>query len=511
MSRLQVFVFCMSIQSFLLFGHTKSDSCEVREPHITLGDHFSLEKLPGSQASVDSHVYTVGLTVSNDCDTDDVVVVLRSKEEEASDLEPIRLEKFLKKEVNLDIQGVKYQKKDLFFKIMMSHVKQGYQTWEIRFDGDLVHTVEDIPVKPLKDDDDIRIFSIADFDLTEVAQPTWGQLSKMKTDDYDMILHIGDAGYEIWHEHGKLGDRYYNRSSESARKIPFIFTPGNHENYGEGMLFNYRFRMPNSADVTNSMFDMVYKGTYFMFVNLDWILRFETKQYREHFSRERQMLEWMDSRYQILKKRTDIRWKVFATHRPFECSDPYAADCTTTMLFFAKIYDKVTQMGFHLSLHAHLHSYMRNSLFHRFQKFNWSQIGEVGPLRVVNGHAGTIHYFQTENYIPELQSPIVEAIEVSGPTFLRLQVSTKKIFGNLIRSDTDEVKDKFEIEAKTPVPQEGSRGPQVLVIVLVVVTIAFLALWYRSNQESRVAPKTSQEGYQMVVLDHQDSPKKTGL
>lgn len=489
---------CIFLLLSVLWQPAKTGSCRVSEPHITLGDYFSLEYRPGQVDPEDAHVFTIGFTLTDDCDEDDATVVLRHDDKKDKP-KPLTLKSFRVKKIDIKIDGEDYERKGVFFKINLSHIQDGYETWEIQYDKNLVQTAERIPTRAVSKDEDSRIFAIADFDMTPNADPTWKRLSQMSQKDYDMIFFIGDTSYYIHDDHGEKGDRYFAKSSESARRIPYIITPGNHERYFEGRLFYYRFRMPNAYEDGNSLFDLVYKGTYFMFVNLDWILRYDSKNYAEHQSREREMLAWMESRFQLLQNRNDINWRVFATHRPFECSDPYATDCFLTTLFFRRIADKVAQMGFHISLHAHLHSYLRNKLYQGFEPFEWSQIGKKGPLTIINGHAGTAHFFQSEKNLPELSSPLLEVAEVSGASFFQFDISPKKLKGSLILSDTEEEKDSFVIKAsETTKPQSSDR--MWLVWTLGVTTLILLLFWYKGQTRPEKSSNPDAEGYELVQL-----------
>ena len=311
-----------------------------------------------------------------------------------------------------------------------------------------------------------------------------------------MILHIGDFAYEIFDQGGQFGDQYFARSSKSARRIPYIMTPGNHENYANGTLLNYRFKMPNCADNLNAMFDFVYKGTYFMFVNLDWVLSYQQWKNIEYFSRERKLLEWIDSRSKLFANRKDIKWRIFSTHRPFECTDQTASDCQTNMLFFRRIADKVAQVGFHMSLNAHVHSYIRNKVSLGLQMQPVTKLGKGAYMTVINGHAGTAYYYQTETNKNSLTSPLAEAIDVSGPTFLHLELSSTAIVGKLTRSDNSEVRDTFSITEDQLDPKQPEPASSSTVFVIVIACgLGIAAIWFAIWFNLQRANSSPHKGY----------------
>ena len=469
-SRSQLAAFLLSLAGVLGVVACQSSGCVVAEPHITLGDYFRLEQ----SGPDNNHLYTVGCTVTSECTTLPLLV-LTGKDSRGTSLAEVQINHFEKKDINLNISNSEYKKSGLFFRVTTDQLNQGYSSWELRLNGARVHTQETFPQKARANDDNTRLFIIADMDNTATAEPTWTKLDKIVPTEFDMIMHIGDFAYEIYDNGGKFGDEYFTRSSKSSRRIPFVMTPGNHENYANGTLLNYRFRMPTAPDASNAMYDFVYKGVYFMFVTLDWVLSYEPWTNIEYAARERQLLAWIDSRAKLFNARKDIKWKVFGSHRPFECSDRTASDCQTNMLFFRRIADKVAQVGFHFSINAHIHSYVRNKVSHALEILPMSRIGKGAFMTVINGHAGTAYYYQTEASRASLTGPLVETLDVSGPTFLQLELSSTSIVGKLTRSDNGEVRDTFSItEGGINQKPDSSGSPWLFISVVVVGSIILL-------------------------------------
>ena len=445
----------------------KKQNCSFEAPHITLGDAFSLDS-----TSKTENLYTVSVTTQKSCH-ELPRIILRTSQVATSfeKLPEIDLKPFLKRSINVKIKKVPYQKQTLFYSIDKAHVEAGYKFWEIRQFGDNSSVTKNIQKIPTLagNDKPARLFVIADMDETAAALPTWAKLDQISAEDFDMIIHVGDFAYEIENNHGQLGDSYFNHSSLSGRRIPYIVTGGNHENFAEGNLFNYRFKMPG-ADPENSRYDLVYKGTYYMVINLDWILRYLPFDNLEHLSREIEMLKWMQSREALLQNRTDITWRVFMTHRPFECSDTTCPDCGVNGMFFRRIADQAAKMGMHLMVTGHIHSYMRNKLFHALEERSMADVGKGVFLTVINGHAGTYYFFHNETNRPIHWNGLVDRLDLSGTTYLEITVDHESITGRLIRSDTGSINDIFQLT------QSEINSRLRTLISLILSTVVFCAV-----------------------------------
>lgn len=458
-------------------------NCQIESPFITIGDYFALEDQYKTE-----NVFTVSFTQHSTC-KHVPAVVLRGRTGASNDiLMPIILLPFDSKKVRLKIQGTLYHKKTLFYSIDKMHIAAGYSTWEIRTEkgsGPLEHSVERIPNLALKNVP-TRLFMIADLDEDPIAEPTWKQLDLASPEQFDMIIHVGDFAYDIHHDHGRKGDKYFARASLSGRRIPYMVIAGNHENFAQGKLFNYRFRLP-TADESNAHFDFVYKDNYYMFINIDWILRYSPHNYTEHVSRELKMLKWMQEREEILKNRTDIKWKIFLSHRPFECSDPYCPDCFVNGLIFRKIADQAAKIGFHLMMTAHTHLYARQKLFHGLKEFPMSKVGKGVMLTIINGHAGSSYYFQNETERPLLWSALDDRLDVSGPSFLKLEITDEQINGNLIRSDMNSITDQFQLDKKIINGDLWVNFRSWLAVIVLTIIVVVLSYLVRSTRTEKIS------------------------
>ena len=144
--------------------------------------------------------------------------------------------------------------------------------------------------------------------------------------------------------------------SPITRHLPYIVTPGNHESYAMGQIFNFRFRMPNTPDNDsdqrqNHYYDFVIKNVYYMTINLDYILMLHPVQMPA-------VLAWMETRLIMAGLQDSLTDKVFSTHRPIICNDPiYTADCTINFYLYKPIEDLLVKYNITFVMNGHVHIY----------------------------------------------------------------------------------------------------------------------------------------------------------
>jgi hypothetical protein len=74
-------------------------------------------------------------------------------------------------------------------------------------------------------------------DLAKESDEMQAYISKTLTqrqNDFDFIASNGDFAYEIEDDSGRKGDAYFDFMSKATRLIPYILSPGNHENADKG-------------------------------------------------------------------------------------------------------------------------------------------------------------------------------------------------------------------------------------------------------------------------------------
>jgi hypothetical protein len=472
---------------FLLFASlvtvtVSQNECRVAEPHIALGDKFNLEN------TASDHIFTIGFTMEGICDPSPKVQ-LKTKEGKTKILDP-----HLSNSVDLKIPDennviVSYQKGSSFFKVTESDFAE-YSTWSVTEGTKVFMQPVEFPPRWRESTPNLRMFVVADMDLTPNSVETVKQIEAMSPNDYDIFVHVGDFAYEIEDKGGKKGDEFFAQMSKTTRKVPYLITPGNHELFGNGSLFNYRFRMPNTSGYHNTrknhFFDMVIKGTYFMMVDFDYLIIYE-KQNAENL-----LITWMKERMEILAKRTDINWKVFVSHRPFECSDWTAKDCSMNLFRYRRYQDLLYKNGFHFMLQGHLHTYTRSKPLKALKVMPESMIGSGAMVSIVDGHSGTGHYFCRPDDEERTRSVIMQTVDSSGPSYVVVEVNPDRFQTQMVRADNGERKDTFSIDRASLDDSIGRSRRMwwvkyVVLVIIAVVLGAIVAATYLYQKKQEVS------------------------
>ena len=420
-----------------------SCSCVVEQTHITLGDKYSLEQTDSD------HALTIGF-VTSECKS---MPIVKLHVKDGSDID---LDHFTEKTADYQIidqslpdkRSVTYLKTALFFKVTDGHLAKA-ASWSVYHGGTMVEGPINFPTRFRSTQDSFRIFVVADMDLSKESESTVAKIRDIKDDDYDMFVHVGDYAYEIEDYGGRSGDEFFQEMSKTSKRIPYLAVPGNHESYEGGNLFNYRFRMPNINDKNlttgNHIFDFVFKGTYFIVVDFDYIM----PSYKKPGDPAKDIFDWMTSRLEILKGRVDITWKVLISHRPFSCSEWSMFDCPFNMYWLRVYEDLLSKHGFHVLLQAHNHIYTRSKPLRGIEIMPDSKIGSGAMVSIIDGHSGTKHRYLNESDEQLSWSRLTAEVDASGPTYLTVEVGDSIFATTLVRSDTGEVRDRMSIDRNT--------------------------------------------------------------
>lgn len=142
---------------------------------------------------------------------------------------------------------------------------------------------------------------------------------------------------------------------------PLMLTPGNHDEFGNYSLLNYRFRMP--------LFEQSSNHYYSFNVGLVHFLSFDLDFYEEKIDAQSQevMYKWVEKDLELAnapENRTRQPWIIIFSHRPIYCSYNDKDDQPTNRCY--NFYEKRKDWDelFHkynvdLYLSGHVHSYER--------------------------------------------------------------------------------------------------------------------------------------------------------
>jgi len=440
--------------------------CLVEQVVVTLGDNFSLE------GGVVDHMYTLSFTASLQCSQPSHTPTVGIT---TTDGTVLMLGQYWTKPISVQIAGVWYNQTGWFYPVSPDQVRSG-TNWGIYSNGSLIEGPINFPVKTGNNDGNIQFAVVADMDLTAYATDTISQITNMNSGQYDMFFHVGDFAYNIEDNAGQRGDDFFNRMSQTMRSVPYIITPGNHENFLLGTLFNYRFRMPTTpnnwiTEQQNHYYDFVYKSVYFVTINFDYVLVL-------HPGKINMLVQWLEGRLIKASQRPDIEWRVFYSHRPIFCNDmTYSADCSVNMYYLKAIEDLWIKYKVDAVINGHLHIYSRLKPFYNFQVLPYSSLGNGSYLQVISGHAGTSHYFPDNSTYPLYNYSFVQTVDVSGPTYMIYTINKYNLRGKLLASSNNTVLDEFMIGVEDPTSNRSTLGV-ILSLVLLLSVGLFLVLFY---------------------------------
>lgn len=228
---------------------------------------------------------------------------------------------------------------------------------------------------------------------------------------------------------------------------------------------------------------MMVKQTYFIVVNFDYL--YLNRDRMDELAKE--LFNWMEERTKQASERDDVRYKVFMTHRPFLCSDLKGRDCFINLYIFRMFEDLLLREGFDLALNGHIHAYIRHKPMNGLTVKSNSDIGEDAMVTIINGHSGTGYKFPNVENNTVLHTSFVDRIDVSYPTYVKLDISKDSLVSRLVRSDTNEVIDTFNIERRTQKDIVYSLVYNVIVILSISIILIFIMcvfIRFRNNKDN---------------------------
>lgn len=431
----------LGLLALLLVGTVSAQgpACRVLHAHVTLGDYFSLT--PNQNTTLNA--FTLGITTA-DCSVPPRASLLDAS---GSTLQHLQAT-WSKGESTPMPDGSVYDKRAYFFSVPYAAALSAH-SWQVTNNGRLIFGPATLAKKALLNDGDFKAVIVADMDLTVYSTETIARMKQWNLNDYDVFMHLGDFAYEIEDDGGQKGDDFFEAMNVVTKSLPYIITPGNHENYDQGALFNYRFIMPNSDPSETSLqqnhyFDFLVKDHYFISVNFEFPLWLQPHTFAS-------TLNWMKTRLEIAQNNTNIRWKVFLSHRPIFCNDlVFTGDCTYNLYALQAFQDLFIRYNLTVMLNGHLHIYSRLKPMTNFRMMPLTSVGKGSYLQVISGHAGTEHYFPNSTSTYQYELPMVAKVDLTGPTYLEIALTPDTFEGRLRLSLDDSVLDSFEFETNLP-------------------------------------------------------------
>lgn len=213
-------------------------------------------------------------------------------------------------------------------------------------------------------------------------------LDDVTKNNYDAVWHVGDFGYDLHSNGGKVGDDFMRKIEAIAARIAYMTSPGNHELEKDMHHYRVRFSMPGggwpmghdrlwySVDIGPVHF-ISYSTEVFFIENQDYVC----KQY-----------DWLlKDLIKANQNRRSRPWVVAMGHRPMYCSNKNIDDCTGRILGYWVKYgleDLFQAQGVDLVLQAHEHSYERLWPVYDYQVMAKNYLDPRAPVHVISGAAG---------------------------------------------------------------------------------------------------------------------------
>jgi hypothetical protein len=186
-------------------------------------------------------------------------------------------------------------------------------------------------------------------DNSEVSQDTWKLLDSLKKDEsIDAYIFLGDYGYEFFQNNGTQGDLFLETLEPYTTSVPWLFTPGNHEDNLNYSFYNDKIHHPNYRTSNNHYYSMNIGLVHFISVDLHFYNNGDDIQTKETKQRMRTWLE--RDLEEAVKNRDQVPWIIASGHVPIYC---VASDCNDYPTTYHHFDDLFYKYGVDLFLGAH--------------------------------------------------------------------------------------------------------------------------------------------------------------
>ncbi|OQV20064.1 Acid phosphatase type 7 [Hypsibius exemplaris] len=246
----------------------------------------------------------------------------------------------------------------------------------------------------------------------------------------DMVIHVGDFGYDLNDDDGRVGDAFLRMMQPVAATVPYQTVVGNHESFANFTHYKNRFTMPGGND--GMFYDFTVGPATFVVFSTEFYFYLQFGE--EQITRQYTWLEKELKRLNHLAARKKTPWIITLGHRPMYCSNDDGDDCT--------LRDSIIRTGnrtrgwkslerlFHrhgvdLCVWAHEHSYERMWPVYNRQVFNGSNPSNPydnpgAPVHVVSGSAGCKE--KTDNFLAPTEW---DAFRNSDYGYMRMHVRNR--------------------------------------------------------------------------------------
>jgi len=215
-------------------------------------------------------------------------------------------------------------------------------------------------------------------------------LQEARNEKYEAVFHVGDIGYDLHSEGGKVGDKFLHTIENVAARIPYMTVPGDHEQFQQFLHYRYRFSMPNlpwpmPAD----------KLWYSIDIGSIHFVMYSSEVFFSDELNVEKMLEWMKTDLdKANQRRSAVPWIIAMGHRPMYCStEDITEDCRRERrsLVRSSLEDMFYEAGVDLIISGHVHDYERTWPVYKKRVVQYHYKEPMAPVHILIGTLGSAY------------------------------------------------------------------------------------------------------------------------
>lgn len=141
----------------------------------------------------------------------------------------------------------------------------------------------------------------------------WAQKGK-----FDAVLHVGDLAYNLDTDNARMGDEFMRQIEPIAAYVPYMVSPGNHEEKYNFSNYKSRFSMPQNGDGENMYYSFDIGPVH--------VISFSSEVYYFYID-----YRYIDKMYDWLKRDLEVAnqpenravrpWIIALAHKPMYCTN----------------------------------------------------------------------------------------------------------------------------------------------------------------------------------------------
>ena len=341
-----------------------------------------------------------------------------------------------------------------------------------------------------------KIITYGDTDTYLKGMPT---LDRMKEEEYDLLILLGDYSYDIFDNNGQKGDDFFELMEPILTKSPFVYTPGNHETADDSLLLNSRFIMPGTSKddhLENNFYSFIAGKVLYYSMNLDYVV----------FTDVTRIANYSERLYLDLKEREEGRgvdwyYLAFFTHRPFynvERAQRGMVDLYSSL----PILNILNHFDIDIILTGHTHDFELSKIYDNYLPTEKSE----NTLMIISGAAGTDkdpidsdRYYNlpyNKAYIPN----------VNGLT--ELQISKSNIHGIFFKTTDRATLYEFDMKGYQEYEMDIFMILGFLFLALVIIIgLAILLYKFFISEDDGMEEIDNQTDASKQILDDENEPQ----